>query len=324
MRRLPLVILSVLLSSCALGPDYRRPDISAPGAFRMAGAEGEATSIANLPWWEILRDDELQDLVRIALKENKDLQQAVASVEEFQARLSIARTDFAPQASADANAPAFGRLNPTSIPGFPTPSSYYVRGNLSWELDIWGRVRRANEAARAELLSREENRRAVVLELVSGVAQAYFDLRQLDMQLDIARRTLQSWEESVRIAQARLRQGLIPRLDADQFEAERANAASRAAELKRQMVQKEDELRVLLGRDPPPGATAHRAGNAARGAGRPALRAPPAPPGHPPGRTRTGGGHRPDRGRPGRAVSEAHAHGTPWCGESAIIESWKW
>jgi outer membrane protein, multidrug efflux system len=250
MRRLPLVILSVLLSSCALGPDYRRPDISALGAFRMAGAEGEATSIANLPWWELLRDDELQDLVRIALKENKDLQQAAASVEEFQARLSIARTDFAPQASADANAPAFGRLNPTSIPGFPTPSSYYVRGNLSWELDIWGRVRRANEAARAELLSREENRRAVVLELVSGVAQAYFDLRQLDMQLDIARRTLQSWEESVRIAQARLRQGLIPRLDADQFEAERANAASRAAELERQMVQKEDELSVLLGRDP--------------------------------------------------------------------------
>ena len=139
-------------------------------------------------------------------------------------------------------------MNATSIPG--APSNYFIQGDLSWEIDIWGRVRRANEAARADLIAREENRRAVVLTLVSGVAQAYFDLRQFDMQLDIVRYTLQSWEESVRIARARLRQGLIPKLDADQFEAERANAASRAAELKRQMVQKENELNVLLGRNP--------------------------------------------------------------------------
>jgi multidrug efflux system outer membrane protein len=248
MRRLALALLSVLLVSCAMGPDYTRPGISAQESFRMAAKEGE--SIANLPWWELLRDEELQKLVRIALKENKDLMAAVASVEEFQARMGIARTDFIPQISATGNAPALGRLTIVNIPGFPTPSSYYVQGNLSWELDIWGRVRRANEAARADLLAREENRRAVILELVSGVAQAYFDLRQLDMQLDIAKRTLQSWEESVKIAQARLRQGLIPRLDFDQFEAERANATARTAELERQMVQKENELSVLLGRNP--------------------------------------------------------------------------
>ena len=248
MHGLVAVVLALMLSACALGPDYVRPDILAPKAFRMADREGE--SIANLPWWELLRDEELQKLVRIALAENKDLQQAVASVEEFQARLFIARMDFAPEATASANAPTLGRLNPTSIPGFPTSSSYSIQGNLSWELDIWGRVRRATEAARADLLERDENRRAVVLELVSGVAQAYFDLRQLDMQLDIARRTLGSWEESVRIAQARLRQGLIPKLDADQFEAERANAAARIAEFERQRVQKEDELSVLLGRNP--------------------------------------------------------------------------
>ena len=248
MRRLALAVLSALLISCAMGPDYKRPGVSTPESFRMAEKEGE--SIANLPWWKLLRDAELQKLVRIALNENKDLKQAVASVEEFQARLFIARTDFAPQASATGNAPSFGRLTIVNIPGFPTPSSYYVQGNLSWELDFWGRVRRENEAARADLLAREENRRAVVLQLVSGVAQAYFDLRQLDMQLDIARRTLQSWEESVKIAQARLRQGLIPKLDLDQFEAERANAAARTAELERQMVQKENELSVLLGRNP--------------------------------------------------------------------------
>ena len=248
MRRLALAVLSALLISCAMGPDYTRPGVSTPESFRMAGKEGE--SIANLPWWTLLRDEELQKLVRIALKENKDLMAAVASVEEFQARLFIARMDFAPQARATANAPSLGRQTIVNIPGFPTTSSYYVQGNLSWEVDFWGRVRRENEAARADLFAREENRRAVVLQLVSSVAQSYFDLRQLDMQLDIAKRTLKSWEESVRLAQARLRQGLTNKLDADQFEAERANAAARTAELERLMVQKENELSVLLGRNP--------------------------------------------------------------------------
>jgi multidrug efflux system outer membrane protein len=117
-------------------------------------------------------------------------------------------------------------------------------------VDLWGRVRRTNEAARAELLSKEENRRAVTIQLVSAVAEAYFTLLQLDLQLDIAERTLQSWDESVRIAQARLRQGMTSKLDADQFEAERANAAARTAELHRQMVQAENHLSLLLGRKP--------------------------------------------------------------------------
>ena len=241
-------LTAVILTACAMGPDYTRPGVPTPESFRMGAKEGE--SIANLAWWELLRDEELHMLVRIALNENKDLKQAVASVEEFQARLYIARMDFAPQITTSANAPSFGRLNQVNIPGFPNFTSYYLQGELNWELDIWGRVRRSNEAARGDLLAREENRRAVILTLVSGVAQSYFDLRQLDMQLDIARRTLQSWEESVRIAGARLRQGMTPKLDFDQFDAERANAAARAADLERQVVQKENELSVLLGRNP--------------------------------------------------------------------------
>ena len=250
MRSLVVGLLAIFLSSCAVGPDYERPKTTTPEGFRMADSEGAATSIANLPWWELLKDEELQKLIRIALEENKDLQRAVASVEEFQARLFIARTDFAPQMSATANAPSFGRKSIFLFPGFPNPFNYYLQGNLSWELDIWGRIRRSNEAARGDLLGREEGRRAVILQLVGGVAEAYFDLLQFDMQLDIARRTLKSWEESVRIAQARLRQGVISKLDADQFEAERANAAARAAEFERQMVQKENQLSVLLGRMP--------------------------------------------------------------------------
>ncbi|MEO5956330.1 MAG: efflux transporter outer membrane subunit [Nitrospiraceae bacterium] len=250
MRRFAVPVLSVLLVSCAVGPDYERPATTTPEAFRMAEMGPEATSIANLSWWELLRDEELQKLIRISLEENKDLQRAVATVEEFQARLFIARTDFIPQLSMSANAPSFGRKSNFLVPGFPNPFNYYLQGNLSWELDIWGRIRRSNEASRGDLLAREEGRRAVILQLVSGVAEAYFDLLQFDMQLDIARRTLKSWEESVRIAQARLRQGLTSRLDADQFEAERANAAARAAELERQMIQKENQLSVLLGRVP--------------------------------------------------------------------------
>lgn len=250
MRTYAVVLASVLLASCAMGPDYERPKTETEDRFRMAEGSPDMPSLANLSWWELLRDERLQELIRIALVENKDLQRAVATVEEFQARALIAKSDFLPGVTASGNAPGFGRKTIFRFPGFANPFNYYLQGNLSWELDIWGRIRRSNEAARADLLSKEENRRAVVLQLVSGVAEAYFNLLQFDAQLDIAKRTLQSWEESVRIAQARLKQGMTSRLDTDQFEAERANAAARAAELERQMVQAENQLSVLLGRKP--------------------------------------------------------------------------
>ncbi|MFM9906856.1 MAG: efflux transporter outer membrane subunit [Nitrospiraceae bacterium] len=249
--RMPVVIgLSCLLISCTMGPDYERPKMEGAEAFRMGEPHADASSIANLAWWEILQDEPLQQLVRIALEENKDLQRAVAVVDEFQARAGLARSDFLPGVSASGSAPALGRKTSFLVPGFVNPFNYYLQGNLAWELDLWGRVRRANEAARAELLSKEENRRAVVLQLVSGVAESYFNLLQFDAQLDIARGTLQSWEESVRIARARLKQGVTSRLDLDQFVAARANAVVRTAELERQMVQAENQLSVLLGRKP--------------------------------------------------------------------------
>jgi multidrug efflux system outer membrane protein len=252
MSKVAILILSLVVAACAVGPDYTRPDVPKPEGFRMAEIDGAAPSIANLPWWELLHDEALQKLIRIALEENKDLKRAVATIEEFEARLLIARMDFAPQLSENVVTPAFGRRGGFLFPGFPTPFNYYIQGNLAWELDIWGRIRRSNEAARGDLLAKEESRRAVVLELVSSVAQAYFDLLQFDMQLEIAKRTILAWEESVRIGRARLRQGLINKLDVDQFEAERANAEARAAELERLMVQKENQLSVLLGRNPAP------------------------------------------------------------------------
>jgi outer membrane protein, multidrug efflux system len=244
-----IIGLSLLLLSCAMGPDYKRPQTDTEDRFRMAEGPSDMPSLANLPWWELLRDEQLQQFIRLALEENKDLQRAVATVDEFRARALIAQTDYLPQITAAVNAPA-GRSAVFLFPGFASPFNYYALGNLSWEVDLWGRVRRTSEAARADLLSREENRRAVTIQLVSAVAEAYFNLLQFDLQLDIAERTLQSWEESVRIAQARLRQGMTSKLDADQFEAERANAAARTAELHRQMVQAENHLSILLGRKP--------------------------------------------------------------------------
>lgn len=243
--------MGMLLTACAMGPDYVRPQQEdQQERYRMAEGAPDAPSLANLPWWDLLKDEQLQQLVRIALEENWDLQRAAATVEEFQARALVAKTDWLPNMQLSGNAPSFGRKTIFLFPGFPNPFNYYLQGNLSWELDFWGRIRRVTEAARADMLSREENRRALVLQLVAGVAESYFNLLQFDAQLGIAKHTLQAWEESVRIAQARLRQGMTSRLDSDQFEAERANAAARIAELERQMVQAENQLSLLLGRKP--------------------------------------------------------------------------
>ncbi|WP_292987130.1 efflux transporter outer membrane subunit [Nitrosomonas sp.] len=248
--RLAIILSGLFLTACAMGPDYRRPMIETHKQFRMTQAEG--ASIANLSWWQFLQDEILQKLIIQALVDNRDLKQATASIEELQARLNTARMDFLPKMDINANAPFFGTLGGFPRAGFPTDFNYFGQTALNWELDVWGRVRRANEAARADLLAREENRRAIILMLISAVAQSYFDLLQLDMQLDIAHRALSSWQESVAISRAQLESGLISRLDLDQFEAERANTAARVAEFERLIVQKENELNVLIGKNPAP------------------------------------------------------------------------
>jgi outer membrane protein, multidrug efflux system len=254
---MPTVILRLLLlgsacvlASCKMGPDYARPDIAVSESFRMAEEQKDMQSLANVPWWELYRDEALQQLIHNALEENKDLKRAVATVDEFAARVLVAKTDFVPQMNATVNAPIFGNTRNVAFPGFPNAFNYYIQGNLAWELDVWGRIRRSNEAALGDLFAREENRRAIILQIVAGVAQAYFELRQFDLQLEIATRTLKAWDESVKLARARFRVGYINQLDVDQFEAEQANAAARIAELKRQMVQKENEISILLGRNP--------------------------------------------------------------------------
>ena len=252
--------VAFLLPACKMGPDYTRPETPKADSWRVTASTAE--SIANLPWWELLKDQELQRLVRIALEENLDLQIAAANIEEFQAQLMIAKFDLVPSLNYSGTAFGFRNTNSNVFPIGPgaVPSGGKDGGlslsyesadvGLKWEVDLWGRIRRSIEAARAQLLSKSENQRAVILGLVSNVAEAYFDLRGLDYEVEITTRTLKSWEATVRLSELRFKQGVIPKLDLDRFQAERAGAAAQLADLERQVVQVENRLSILLGRRP--------------------------------------------------------------------------
>jgi outer membrane protein, multidrug efflux system len=252
--------VAFLLQGCKMGPDYTRPETSKADSWRVTATTAE--SIANLPWWELLKDPELQRLVRMALEENLDLQIAAANIEEFQAQLMIAKFDLVPSLNYSGTAFGFRNTNSNVFPvgGGAVPSggkggglslSYEsVEVGLKWEVDLWGRIRRSIEAARAQLLSKVENQRAVIIGLVSNVAEAYFELRGLDYEVEITKRTLKSWEETVRLSELRFKQGAIPKLDLDRFQAERAGTAAQLADSERQVVQTENRLSILLGHRP--------------------------------------------------------------------------
>lgn len=287
MRRLILTTLTALsLTACMMGPDYKRPDMPAAEAWRLSPPASE--SIANLAWWELLQDSALQGLIRTALVENLDLRVAVATIEQYQAQLTITRFDLAPSVTAiGTGAYSHSTSNAIGIPagagavsipsGFRSGATDFASefggAGVKWELDVWGRIRRSIEAAHAQLLGQIENQRAIVIGLVSNVAQAYFELRALDLQIDITKRTLKAWDESVRISRIRYQHGDIPKLDLNQFEAERASTAAQLADLEQQVVQKENLLSVLLG---------HRPMSIPRGAGLTEQIMPPdVPPGLP-------------------------------------------
>jgi multidrug efflux system outer membrane protein len=224
--------------------------------------QSSAETIANMPWWELFKDEALQQLIRTALEENLDLQIAAAAIEDFHSQLMAAKFDLIPSLNYSANAFGLRNTNNNVLPigggAVPVPSS--GRGlslgyesadlGLKWEIDLWGRIRRSIEAARAQLLSQEENRRAIVLGLVTNVAQAYFDLRALDYEAEITKRTLKAWDETVRLSQLRYRNGAIPKLDLDRFKAERAGTAGQLVDMERQVVQTENRLSILLGHRP--------------------------------------------------------------------------
>src|SRR5579872_1656743 len=190
-----IAIAAALLTGCTVGPNYKRPQVPVPANYRAPdpSPEPRAESLADLKWFQVFHDEKLQELVRTALAQNYDLRDAVARVEEARANLGITRSNQLPQVGASGSV----ELTRLSRDGsFPLPQSFVANQNRNWgqaglnllsfELDIWGRLRRSTEAARANLLSAEENRKAVVSTLVSEVAASYFQLRELDYELEIS------------------------------------------------------------------------------------------------------------------------------------------
>jgi multidrug efflux system outer membrane protein len=252
-RPIGALLLALSLSGCMLGPDYRRPEISTPAAWRLEAAQ--ADEISNVAWWEQFQDPVLAQLVRTSLENNKDLRIATANVDQAFAQYGITRSALFPQADASASGARqrASRNGPVPLPpGRDTFNDFAVDLSLGYEIDLWGRLRRATESARAQLLASEEGRRTVVLTLVSAVANGYIELRGLDRQLDIARRTSESLGDAAHLQQRRFSEGAVPESDYRQAEAQYLAAAAQVPELERQIARQENFISVLLGRNPGP------------------------------------------------------------------------
>jgi multidrug efflux system outer membrane protein len=236
----------LLLSSCALGPDYVRPELDLPARFQEATDTGP--SIANLKWWEIFNDENLKELIKIALAENKDVLIAAARVEEARAILGITRADLFPRIDGAANATR--RDQSEGVFSFRSSpfDDFGVFGRLSWELDIWGKLRRATEADRAQLLATEYAYRSVMMSLISDVARGYFLVLDLDNRLRIARETLENRKGATKLIRDRFAGGIIPELDVNQAEIEEADAAVAVAAFEGEIIVAVNALNVLLGR----------------------------------------------------------------------------
>lgn len=240
----------VILSGCAVGPDYKRPPVNVPETFR--GETNTSTnSLADLPWWQVFHDAALQNLIRTALTNNYDLRIAVTRVEQSRAIAAEARSQFFPRVDYAAFA-GKGRNVSDDMPS-PTGTGGTIFGgdvNASWEIDLWGRIRRLSESARDQFLASEEAQRDVKISLVAQVAQDYFQLLAFDHQLEIAKQSTNSFGESLRIFNERLRGGVASKLETSSAEALMDSAAATIPQLEEQIGLQEDQLSVLLGQNP--------------------------------------------------------------------------
>jgi multidrug efflux system outer membrane protein len=259
LRSTAILVAAGWLSGCAVGPNYHRPAVQVPQAF---GAPDpvpapQASSLADLKWWEVFRDAKLQDLIRAALAANYDLRYAVVRVEEARASLGVTRSNQFPQLDAGGNI-QFNRLSRDG--SFRLPTSLVPSQNRNWgeatlnllsfEVDIWGRLRRATEAARANLLSADEYRKAVLVTLVSDVATDYLHLRELDYELEISKGTLATRRDSLNLTISRQTGGVATLLDLRQAEQLVDTAEETIPELQQQIEQTENRITLLLGQNP--------------------------------------------------------------------------
>jgi multidrug efflux system outer membrane protein len=241
----------MLLAGCAVGPDYQRPPTETPSTYRIQVPPEDAASFADQPWWDVFNDETLRGLIDESLKNNYDLRTAVARVAQAQHVVGVTRSPLFPSAGYEGGA---GRGRFFTGPEFPnvTGNEFLGAFTLAWEIDVWGRIRRATEQSEAQMYAADDVRRGVVLSLVSGVANAYFTLQGLDLELEIATRTVGSFEDTVQLFTRRFTGGVDSRLSVERAKAALAQAAAAVPNLERQIVIQENVISILLGRQPGP------------------------------------------------------------------------
>jgi multidrug efflux system outer membrane protein len=251
-RTLALVVLmAAAIAGCMVGPEYHRPDATPPQEFRSQVAPAEAGSLADLPWWQVFNDKALQGLISQALAGNYDLKVAVARIEQARAQVAVVRADLYPQVGYQASAAREKSFIPLpQLNGNVTYNSFQAAVNAAWELDVWGRIRRAAQAANAGLYAAEDVRRGVMLTLVSDIAANYFLLIELDRQLAIAQESVTVYKQTLDLFNQRFQAGLDSKLGVVRAQAayEASNAA--VAALNRAITQQENAICVLLGSYP--------------------------------------------------------------------------
>jgi len=255
MRRAVLgAIVVFLFTGCTLGPDYSRPTVAIPDNYR--GLQGPSTpeSLADVPWWEVFKDPVLQELTREALRNNYDLRTAAARVEEARSQIGVVRSFLYPQVSFNGGGSAqqVSRASepPQSVGASRTFQNWLLGFGMVWEMDVFGRIRRDAEAATGVFLATEQDRRGVWITLVADVAQFYFLLRELDLELEISRRTLRVNDETVEYYRRRVNGGVSNQLELDQAIANRSRTAAVIPDLERRIAIQENLISFLLGRNP--------------------------------------------------------------------------
>ena len=238
-----------LAAGCRVGPNYHRPVVQPPTAFRDLSenpqAQAHAASYADLPWWQVFQDPQLQELIRTALKQNYDLQLATERINAARAQVAISRSRLFPQVQGN------GDFSGGKEHNFQTKSNFLLlTADAAFQLDFFGGLRRATEASRAELLATENARQTVILTLVSDVASAYFALLQLDLQLQITHETVKTQQDSVKLTNLRVEHGVATRLDVLQAQQVLDSANAQIPDLERQIAQEENAISILLGNYP--------------------------------------------------------------------------
>jgi outer membrane protein, multidrug efflux system len=249
MKRLSALLL--LATGCAVGPDYKRPSTQAPQSYRGAAEADGAESLADKDWAQVFPDPVIAELIETALAQNQDVLIAAARIEQAGAQLGITRADQLPAVSLGL---AAGRERVAATSLTPVIHTNVFEGSVaaSWELDFWGKFRRATEAGRADLLAAEWNRQAVITSLIASIAGAYYQLLALDLQLEISKSTLTSRQQSLELTRLQERQGAVSLLDVRQAEQLVYNAAQTIVDIERRTEQQENFISVLLARNPGP------------------------------------------------------------------------